>query len=168
MTPKFANTQAWQQANLLMQPAFIRVIDNIRKQLETSDWRGSYDNQLLWPEDTSDETKAQVLELQQQLKQSTSPDAIATVEQQLADLPEPFPQYALCLKQGDQEQRIDLWQLCYQVCFEEYDPEQASNPDSNQTVVIDESLIDAEIGDVDWVALDNKAKAIISSVFEDL
>lgn len=168
MTPKFANTQSWQQANLLMQPAFIRVIDNIRKQLETSDWRGSYDNRLLWPEDTSDETKAHVLALQQRLKQSDSPAAIAAVEQQLADLPEPFPQYALCLKQGDQEQRIDLWQLCYRVCFEEYDPEQADNPNSDQTVVIDKSLIDTEIGDVDWVALDNKAKAVISSVFEDL
>lgn len=168
MTPKFANSQVWQQANLLMQPAFIRVIDNIRKQLETSNWHGSYDNQLLWPDHTSDETKARVLELQAQLKQANNPSAIADVEQQLADLPEPFPQYALCLKQGDQEQRIDLWQLCYQVCFEEYDPQQDSDPDAEQTVVIDESLIDTEIGDVDWVALDNKAKAVISSVFEDL
>ncbi|MGP1382346.1 MAG: hypothetical protein ACTS2F_02245 [Thainema sp.] len=168
MTPKFANSQDWQQANLLMQPAFIRVIDNIRKQLETSDWHGSYDNQLLWPEDTSDETKAHVLQLQEQLKQASSPDAIAAVEQQLADLPEPFPQYALCLKHGDQEQRIDLWQLCYRVCFAEYDPEQIDDPNAEQTVVIDESLIDTEIGDVDWVALDHKAKAVISNVFEDL
>ena len=167
MTPKFANSQDWQQANLLMQPAFIRVIDNIRKQLETSNWHGSYENQLLWPDNTSDETKAKVLELQAQLKQAESPAAIAAVEQQLADLPEPFPQYALCLKHGDREQRIDLWQLCYQVCFEEYDPQQGSDADADQTVVVDESLIDAEIGDVDWVALDNKAKAIISSVFED-
>ena len=81
MTPKFANSQDWQQANLLMQPAFIRVIDNIRKQLETSDWHGSYDNQLLWPEDTSDETKAHVLQLQEQLKQASSPDAIAAAVQ---------------------------------------------------------------------------------------
>jgi hypothetical protein len=42
MKPKFKNTLAWEQAQLLMQPAFIRVMDNIRKQLEESAWKASY------------------------------------------------------------------------------------------------------------------------------
>lgn len=42
MRPKITNTIAWQQAELLMQPALIRVIDNIRKQLENSAWAGTY------------------------------------------------------------------------------------------------------------------------------
>ena len=42
MKPKFKNKQAWEQAQLLMQPAFIRVIDNLRKQLEQSSWKGTY------------------------------------------------------------------------------------------------------------------------------
>ncbi len=40
--PKFQNTLAWEQAQLLMQPIYIRVVDNIRKQLEVSSWRGTY------------------------------------------------------------------------------------------------------------------------------
>jgi len=31
--PKFSNITSWEQAELLMQPAFIRIIDHIRKQL---------------------------------------------------------------------------------------------------------------------------------------
>ncbi|MGE5656483.1 MAG: hypothetical protein ACM37W_07700 [Actinomycetota bacterium] len=42
MRPKITNMIAWQQAELLMQPAMIRVIDNIRKQLEQSAWTGTY------------------------------------------------------------------------------------------------------------------------------
>ena len=36
MNPKFKDIIAWEQAQLLMQPAFIRVLDNLRKQLELS------------------------------------------------------------------------------------------------------------------------------------
>lgn len=43
MKPKIKNEVAWQQASVLMQPALIRVIDNIRKQLEESTWQGTYE-----------------------------------------------------------------------------------------------------------------------------
>lgn len=43
MKPKIKNEVAWQQASVLMQPALIRVIDNIRKQLEDSTWQGTYE-----------------------------------------------------------------------------------------------------------------------------
>lgn len=42
MKPKFKTSAAWDQAQLLMQPAFIRVVDNVRDQLEDSDWQGEY------------------------------------------------------------------------------------------------------------------------------
>jgi len=42
MNPKFKDIIAWEQAQLLMQPAFIRVLDNLRKQLENSLWKGTY------------------------------------------------------------------------------------------------------------------------------
>jgi len=64
MPPKITDTVAWHQAELLMQPAFIRVIDQIRMQLDESAWR-TYQNVLIWPVGTTDETKAIVTELLQ-------------------------------------------------------------------------------------------------------
>jgi len=43
MSPKITDTVAWQQAELLMQPTFIRIIDNIRNQLDESAWKGTYE-----------------------------------------------------------------------------------------------------------------------------
>jgi hypothetical protein len=43
MLPKFANELAWQQADFLMQPVYIRVIDRIRQRSETSTWQVSYE-----------------------------------------------------------------------------------------------------------------------------
>lgn len=43
MKPKIKNTLAWQQAELLMQPALIRLLDNLRKKLEESVWQGTYE-----------------------------------------------------------------------------------------------------------------------------
>ena len=43
MLPKFADELAWQQADFLMQPVYIRVIDQIRQQSETSTWQVSYE-----------------------------------------------------------------------------------------------------------------------------
>jgi len=41
---KITDTVAWQQAELLMQPTFIRIIDNIRNQLDESAWKGTYED----------------------------------------------------------------------------------------------------------------------------
>jgi hypothetical protein len=43
MLPKFANELAWQQANFLMQPIYIRIVDRIRQRAETSTWQVSYE-----------------------------------------------------------------------------------------------------------------------------
>ena len=44
MIPKFKDTETWQQAELLMQPTLIRLLDNIRKQAEKSDWQATYED----------------------------------------------------------------------------------------------------------------------------
>ena len=43
MQPKFASELAWQQAEFLMQPIYIRIIDRIRQQSEVSTWEVSYE-----------------------------------------------------------------------------------------------------------------------------
>jgi len=51
-----------------MQPTFIRIIDNIRNQLDESAWKGTYEDVLIWPVGTTDETKAIVTQLLQQME----------------------------------------------------------------------------------------------------
>jgi hypothetical protein len=43
MIPKFTDELAWQQAEFLMQPIYIRIIDRIRQQSETSNWQVTYE-----------------------------------------------------------------------------------------------------------------------------
>jgi hypothetical protein len=42
MIPKFTDELAWQQAEFLMQPIYIRIIDRIRQHSEVSTWEASY------------------------------------------------------------------------------------------------------------------------------
>lgn len=42
MKPTFKTAQAWEQAQTLMQPTLIRVVDHLRQRLEASDWQGDY------------------------------------------------------------------------------------------------------------------------------
>ncbi len=124
MKPKFKNTVAWQQAELLMQPALIRIVDQVRKQLEQTTWKATY-----------------------------------------KDVQTPIPGYQLCLEKQDASICVDLWELCYQVCFRNYQPTHAE--EESQEVEIDISLID-ETGDVDWQSLDTKAQQLVEQVFADL
>lgn len=165
MPPKFANTAAWEQAELIMQPAFIRILDRIRKHLDTSAWKGTYENVLSWQPGTTEETKAIVTNLVQQLE-SASPEQVDEIEQALLKLPTPTPGYQLCLqREGMETVKVDLWELCYQVCFLDYSSLLAESP--NYTVEIDTSLID-ETGDVDWQLLDEKAAALVDRIFTNL
>ncbi|KGF73727.1 hypothetical protein DO97_13020 [Neosynechococcus sphagnicola sy1] len=122
--PKIPSTVIWQQAELLMQPALIRVIDNLRKQLEVSTWQGTYQ-----------------------------------------DATDPYPGYQLCLRRNEAEVRVDLWGLCYQICFLDYHPD--LDLDGSLAVQIDPILIDAE-GEVDWHRLDSKADQLVAEVFANL
>jgi len=159
MLPKITNPANWQKAELLMQPAFIRVIDNVRKQLEISSWQGTYHDVLIWPFGVTDETKAQVTHLLQTMETATS-EQLESIRETLTRLPIPHPGYHLQLQRQEQQVSIDLWDLCYQVCFLNYSRE-------NIVVDIDHSLID-ELGNVDWQTLEEKTKALIQQVFDSL
>ncbi len=159
MPPKITNSTAWQQAELLMQPAFIRIVDNVRKLLEKSSWKGTYHDVLIWAAGTTDETKARVTQLRQELETAT-PEVAEQIREALRLLPMPHPGYHLCLQRQGQQVNVDLWELCYQVCFVEYTL-------SDDTVDIDTSLLD-ETGDVEWNLLDNKAKRVVEEMFANL
>ncbi|MBD2496791.1 hypothetical protein [Nostoc sp. FACHB-280] len=159
MPPKITNPVAWQQAELLMQPAFIRVVDNIRKQLDASAWKGTYHDVLIWPPSTTDEMKALVTRLLQEMESAT-PEQAEDIRNTLSRLPMPHPGYHLQLQRQEQQVSVDLWELCYQVCFANYSPE-------NEAVDIDTSLID-ELGEVDWQNLENKTKNLVAQVFASL
>lgn len=125
MRPKFKNSVAWQQAELLMQPALIRLLDNIRKQLDQSVWTGTYH-----------------------------------------EVQTPLPGYQLDLQHNGQQVTIDIWELCYQICFKNYRSTYAS--DASLEVEIDTSLIENETGDVDWQRLEDKAHQIVEDLFANL
>lgn len=142
-----------------MQPAFIRIVDNIRKQLEVSSWTGTYQDVLIWPAGTTEESKVVVTKLLEELEAAT-PQQAEEIRETLSGLPMPHPGYHLCLQRQELSVQIDLWQLCYQVCFSNY-------LWSEDAVDIDTSLID-QTGDVDWQLLDAKAKELVERVFADL
>jgi hypothetical protein len=128
--PTFKNQLAWEQAQLLMQPAMLRVVDNIRKELEESDWRGDY-----------------------------------------KEVVEPIPGYHLCLTKQDKSIEIDIWELCYQVCFQDYYPlrQHIFSKDEGRTyeVEIDTHLFD-ENGELDWHSIEAKAQQSVREVFNSL
>ncbi len=130
MKPQFKTPLAWEQAQLLMQPALIRVLDNIRKQLDASTWKGSYQ-----------------------------------------EITEPIPGYILTLSQGDRNLEVDIWQLCYQVCFQNYAPSPqhifSGSEQRTVEVEIDERLFD-ETGELDWQLIEDKAQQAVQEVFENI
>ena len=129
MKPTFKTGLAWEQAQILMQPAMLRIVDNIRKELESSDWKGSY-----------------------------------------KEVTVPIPGYHLCLTRGDRQVEIDVWELCYKVCFEKYEPIQHIFSDEDETtylVDVDTRLID-DFGEIDWQLLESKAQQSVRKVFSTL
>ena len=164
MPPRITDPVAWQQAELLMQPAFIRIIDHIRKQLDESAWQGTYENVLIWSPDTTEEMKTRVILLLQELD-GASPERTAEIESAIANLPMPQPGYQLSLQNQNQQYNFDLWELCYQVCFQQYDTDLSSS--SDRSVEVDTSLID-DTGEIDWQRLDAKAGAAVEQMFSSL
>jgi hypothetical protein len=162
MPPKINSSVTWQQAEILMQPAFIRVVDNIRKQLDVSSWIGTYHDVLIWPANITDETKAIVTNLLQEMEAAT-PEQADDIRKTLSGLPVPHPGYHLRLQRQEQQVTIDLWELCYQVCFINYSP----NAVNSEAAEIAPNLID-EMGEVDWQHLEEKTKDLVEQVFAGL
>ncbi len=142
-----------------MQPAFIRVVDNVRKHLDVSSWTGIYQDVLIWPANTTEETQGLVNQLLLEIETAT-PDRGLEIKAVLSQLPIPHPGYHLLLQRQEQRASIDLWELCYEVCFLNYSSQ-------NSLVTVDMGLID-EFGEVDWQNLENKTKELVKRVFEGL
>lgn len=115
MQPKFKDNLSYEKAQLLMQPVFIRVIDNIRKESENSGFNSSFE-----------------------------------------EITEPYPGYLLCLKKPDNLVTFNVWELCFKVCFLNYN--------QDEFVEIDPNLLD-ETGDVDWHSLETKTQKLIKNIF---
>lgn len=171
--------EIWRQAEALMQPAFIRLVANLGKQLDESSWKGQYEDMLVWPEGIDQATKAQVLQLRDELTAldlQTDDHSVARsaeIEQALAVLPAPFPGYQLCLSQADHQVCVDLWEICYRICFRDYDVESGTSrsrgfgqPPSDG-VEVDTTLFD-ETGEVDWDRLDAKTRKLVDQIFASL
>lgn len=170
-TPKFQDLVTWQQAEVLMQPAFIRLVDNLRKQLEQSTWKGTYEEIPVWSDAVSANVRFKVTQLQAELKTASAEELIA-IESALAQLPSPHPSYQLHLQQQEHTVTVDLWNLCYEICFQHYDAASGishalGSIDSNQGVKIDDALFD-EAGDVDWNRLDQKVRQVVERTFSAL
>lgn len=124
MKPIFKNSTDWEQAEYLMQPSLIRVIDNLRKQLEKSVWKGTY-----------------------------------------TEIEQPYPGHQLHLTYQDYNYAIALWDICFQVCFLDYQISPSTL--GEQEVSIDTSLF-RETGEIDWQKLEAKTQEIINKLFANL
>ncbi len=157
MLPTFATDRDHALASHLMQPCLIRIIDNLRKATETLDWQSEYTQAQHWPESTTDAQKQQVAALAAQLDRA-DPDAVPDLEQALRQLPTPTPIYHLRLTQGDRVATLDVWELCFRLCFVDYVPD--------QPVTVDAGLVEAD-GEIDWITLDEKAKTLVTQALTE-
>jgi hypothetical protein len=173
MCPQFATPIDRAQVELLMQPALIRVIDNIRKQLDETDWQGAYEEKMIWPAGTTELQQQEYAALQKQLHgvPTEEHDRVAAL---MANLPQPSPIYTLRLKKAHHpDQTVDIWALCYQVCAANEaslrDAAELPLPEFQMPEVItaDTGLLD-ESGEVDWQLLDDKTRALVEGIFRAL
>jgi hypothetical protein len=137
MKPKFANEQAWQQAEILMQPAYIRLVDQIRRQTEEHE-----SEMLVTYEEVTDPYPSSLLCLQPRVQASNLDHTNTNQDQPLL--------------------KVNIWDLCFQVCFINYEPIAA---ETEQLVAIDTSLFHPNNQEVDWIKLDKKAQTTIHQVF---
>jgi hypothetical protein len=141
-----------------MQPALIRVIDTLRKHIETTDWQSRYLEQVLWPASATAAEKQQVEEIAASLE-TAPPDQADQLRQQLSTLPAPLPGYQLEITHSGHRVVLDIWQLCFQVCFVDY---AAGVP-----VRVDQALLDNQ-DDIDWVTLDAKARQQVALALQQV
>ena len=185
MAPNITDAQSWQQANLLLQPIFIRLIDHFRKILEGSEWVGEYQTQELWAESVEEAVKLRRKTLVQILEnpETIAPEEVESLQAELAALPAPYPGYELFIFQKDQPDpqplaRFDLWELGYQICFSNYhsndqNPTHPNNQNpthltaDSPAAIVDQTLLDEE-GEVEWNAVDTKTAQVVATLFENL
>ncbi len=164
VTPQFSTALARAQVQQLMQPALIRVIDNIRKQLDLTDWQGKYEEELIWPEGTTPAQQQEYAALQK-LLHGVPPEEHDRVANLMSQLPQPSPLYTLRLTKANYpDQTVDIWAMCYRVCALD---DVVLAAQKNGAIDADSSLFD-EAGEVDWQQLDDKTKALVENIFQML
>ena len=158
-----------QKLAMLLQPALIRLIDQLRQQLKSADWDWSYDTQEAWPEEASESERSQYTEMMQALETASDEDA-ERIQDILQTLPQPIPIYQLSVTYNDVEHLISMWELCYQICFERYIPRLSNmsvQPPEIDQYEMDATLFDADEA-IDWAALNQKAKVVVSMLVQHL
>ncbi|WP_048321033.1 hypothetical protein [Crocosphaera watsonii] len=125
MKPTFKNTIDWEKADILMQPAFIRVMDNLRKELEKT-------------------------------------NLVATYE----DIQEPFPGYQLILTKENDSVSISIWEICFQVCFTDYQFSSNNSSQASIMVEIDENLFNGD-NEINWQQLEIKTQQTIQTIINN-
>lgn len=116
--PTFKNVQEYELAQRLMQPTFIRLVDNIRQLSESSNYDVIYE-----------------------------------------EITEPFPSYMVIIKKENTTEKNNLWELCFQICFDNY------QENKSQPVTTDKTLFDDD-GELNWQVLDEKTKTLVKSLFQ--
>ena len=125
MKPTFKNTTDWEKADILIQAAFIRVMDNLRKELEKT-------------------------------------NLVATYE----DIQEPFPGYQLILTKENDSVSISIWEICFQVCFTDYQFSSNNSSQASIMVEIDENLFNGD-NEINWQQLEIKTQQTIQTIINN-
>ncbi len=91
---------------------------------------------------------------------------VSTWKVSYEEVRDPHPIHYLCLEFEQRQLKFDIWDLCYQVCFLNYDGSHSEL--ESQIVEVDTNLIDMDASSPDWMRLDNKAKDVIARIFDNL
>jgi hypothetical protein len=153
----------WQEAAMLFQPALIRLLDQIRNQLAESTWKGTFETRELWPMGNP------VLAVDADTPEDESPNPPST-NASSAEAPQVL--YLLNLTHPGQtaEVRVNIWELCYQICFQDYQPQIGRETIADfqpGEVTTDMGLFDAD-GEVDWHQLDHKAHQVVAQLLQEI
>ena len=158
-----------QKLAMLMQPALIRLIDQLRQQLTEASITWTYETTELWPEDVPQETRQQYDEMTQALEIASDDDA-EKIQDVLETLPQPVPLYRLEIEQNDEKIHMNMWELCYQICLQKYKPQldrmQVEAPNLS-SYKIDKTLWESN-DSIDWEALNLKAKKVVQRLTQSL
>ena len=158
-----------QKLALLLQPALIRLIDQLRQQLAKSTWQWKYETLEVWPPEVSQSQRNRYAQLQDQLDTAQESEMEA-IEAELAMMAMPIPVYQLEIWRDEAHQRVNMWELCYQICLCQYEPvfeaESLTSP-SLAEFPFDSKLL-SETEEIDWVYLDQRAAQVVSRLLETL
>jgi hypothetical protein len=169
MSADSPQASARQLAMALMQPTFIRVIDQLRLAQERSDWVGKYETMQAWPPQTTPQEQAEVLWLYDRREGAATEDLI-DIDRQLEDLPQPIPVYLLHLTKAGQTKTLNVWELCYSICLTDYQPQlqRAEYVEVPATAMRPDDTLFDETGDIDWATLDKKTAQAVQAAFQFL